>query len=98
MRDDKASQALEVDSLRIVVKCTFLVLLNPNAYKVSGYVVTFCQTMQRFSGEEFLRHPTFELDAMTAVLCHGSSFRKPGRPVNSSSPSVRPRGRTPIRG
>jgi hypothetical protein len=48
--------------------------------------------MYRFAGQEFLRDLTFELDTVTAVLCHGSSFRKPGRPVNSHSDPSTPRG------
>jgi hypothetical protein len=72
-----------------------LVLLNPDADKVARHVVAFCQALQRFPGEEFLHDLTFEFDAVTAVFCHWSSFRKPGRPVNSSSRSVHPKGRTP---
>jgi hypothetical protein len=43
--------------------------------KVARHVVAFCRTMQRFAGQEFLRDLTFELDAVTSVFCHGSSFR-----------------------
>ncbi len=81
--------------LRIVVECALLVLLNPDADKLARHAVAFCQTMKRFAGQEFLRDLTFELDAMTSVFCHASSFRKPGWPVNSSSRSVHPKGRTP---
>jgi len=68
---------------------------EPDADKFARHVVAFCQTMQRFADQEILRDLTFELHAVTSVFCHGSSFQKPGRPVNSSSRSVHPKGRTP---
>ncbi|OAP50092.1 hypothetical protein ATC00_04955 [Sinorhizobium americanum] len=55
----------EVDCLRILVNCTLLVLLNPNADMITRHVVAFCQTTQRFAGEKFLRDLTFEFDAVT---------------------------------
>ncbi|MEJ6845064.1 hypothetical protein [Sinorhizobium fredii] len=39
-------------------------------------VVAFCQTMQRFVGEEFLRDLTFEFDAVTCGVLPWVFFPK----------------------
>ncbi|ASY72452.1 hypothetical protein N181_07500 [Sinorhizobium fredii USDA 205] len=39
-------------------------------------VVAFCQTMQRFAGEEFLRDLTFEFDAVTCGVLPWVFFPK----------------------
>jgi hypothetical protein len=56
-------------------------------------VVTLCKAVQRLAGNELLRDLAFEIDAVTAVLCHGLSlFENPASLVNSSSRSATLRG------
>lgn len=50
--------------------------------------MTLCKAVQGLAGDELLRDLAFEIDAVTAVLCHGLSlFENPASLVNSSSQS-----------
>lgn len=82
----------QVGSLRIIVERALLIFADLDADQVARDIVVLSQAVQCLAGDELLRDLAFELDAVTAVLCHGFSLRKPGRLVNPHIPICPPSG------
>src|SRR5262249_32543306 len=82
---------------RVAVEPTGLGLGDPDLNQIAADPVAPGEGVQWLPTQKFLDDLALELDRMRAVLGHGLSPRKPGSVSRfSPSPSVHPKGCTPI--
>src|SRR6516162_5306992 len=83
---------------RVAVEPTGLELGDPDLNQIAADPVSSGEGVQCLPTQKFLDDLALELDRMRAVLGHGLSPRKPGSVSRfSPSPSVHPKGCTPLR-
>ena len=83
----------QIGGLSVVIEPAFLISADPDADQVARDVMLLRKAVQRLAGNELLRDLAFELNAVSAVLCHGLSLcENPASLVSPLNPTRPPSG------